>query len=142
MARCGVDRGDPLLPELDARLGELAIGDPHRGCVLPAEDDVELREAEREAVVLVDQRDPNLVGERLGETARQLQAGEPGTEDDDVLHAPKPTRVISLPEPSGLGEVDCEPGRTRPCLQQRVGAVGREEQPLACLELDLGSRDE
>ena len=82
-----VDRGHALLPELDTRLREQAIGDLNLHAVRAPEQDVELREAEREAVVLVDQRDANLVCDRVGETARELQPAEPGTEDDDVFHA-------------------------------------------------------
>ena len=80
----GVDRGNALPAELDSRLRKLAIGDLDRGGVGTAEEDVELREPERERVVPVDQRDANLAGERVGEAARQLQAGEARAEDHDV----------------------------------------------------------
>ena len=89
-----VDRGDALLAELDARLRELAVRDPDRGRIRTAEEDVELPEAEREGVVLVDQRDANLVGERVGEAARQLQPAEPGSKDHDVLHAAPTLRSL------------------------------------------------
>src|SRR5207244_11986448 len=87
----GVGSGHALLAELDTRLRELAVVQPQRRRVGIAEDDVELREAEREAVVLVDQRDANLVGDGVGEPAGELQPSEPGSEDDDVLHAANPT---------------------------------------------------
>jgi hypothetical protein len=82
-----IDRRHGLLPELHARLRDLAVGNPHGRRVRVAEEDVELREAEREAVVAVDQRDANLVRELVGEAARQLEATEAGPEDEDVLHA-------------------------------------------------------
>ena len=87
----GVDRSDPLLPELDARLHEVPVLQLHGRRLGLAEEDVELREPERERVVLVDQRDANLVGDRVGEPARELQPAEPGSEDHDVLHTSNPT---------------------------------------------------
>ena len=86
----GVDRGDALLAELDARLREPAVGDLHLGRVRMSEQDVELREPEREPVALVDQRHPDLVGNGLGEPSRELQSGETGAEDHNVLHARQP----------------------------------------------------
>jgi hypothetical protein len=53
---------------------------------LPPEQDVELREAEGEGVVLVDQCRADLTGERLGEPRRKLEAGETRTEDQYMLH--------------------------------------------------------
>ena len=70
----GVDRRDPLLAELDARLGERAVRDADVRGVGAIEQDVELREAEGEAVVLVDQRDPNLAGERVSEAGAKAPA--------------------------------------------------------------------
>src|SRR5207253_7476903 len=48
----------------------------------------------REGVVLVDQGDANLVGDRVREPARQLQPAEAGSEDHDVLHAAPTLRSL------------------------------------------------
>ena len=52
---------------------------------LAAEQDVQLREPEGERVVPVEERDADLVGERVGKSRRQLQAREAGPKDKDVL---------------------------------------------------------
>jgi hypothetical protein len=54
-------------------------------CRFPAEQDVQLREPEGERAVPVEERDADLVGERVGESRRQLQAREAGPKDKDVL---------------------------------------------------------
>ena len=90
--RRGIDRRDRLLAELDAGLRDLAVEELRRGRLRPAEEDVELREAEREPVVAVDQRDADVVREFVGEAARELEPAEAGAEDDDVLHAANHTR--------------------------------------------------
>ena len=86
-----VDRRDALLAKLDSRLREVAVRNADCCGVLAAEEDVELREPERERVVPVDEGDANLAGERVGEAARQFQAAEAGSEDQDVLHVGNPT---------------------------------------------------
>jgi hypothetical protein len=83
--RLRIDRRHPLLAELDAVFGDVAVGEQHVGGRFPAEQDVELREPEAERVVLVDERDTHLVGERIGEPGRELQAREAGPEDHHVL---------------------------------------------------------
>ena len=92
-----IDRGYALLAELDARLRESAVGDPHLRGISATEEDVELREPEGEGVVLVDQRDAKLVAERSREPARELQPAESGPKDDDVLHPGNPTLRIRKP---------------------------------------------
>ena len=86
-SRRRVHRGHGLLAELDSGLGDLAVRELRGRRIRPAEEDVELREAEREAVVAVDQCDLNLSGELGGEATRQLEASEPRAEDDNLLHA-------------------------------------------------------
>ncbi len=61
VARRGIDRRDRLLAELDAGLRDVAVEELRRRRLRPAEEDVELREPEREPVVAVDQRDAHLV---------------------------------------------------------------------------------
>ncbi len=77
----GVDGEHRLLTELDVGLGDVAVAQPDFVQAPPAEHHVELREAEDEGVALVDQGDPDLVPEPLGEPGRQLEAAEPGPED-------------------------------------------------------------
>jgi hypothetical protein len=84
--RLRVDRRDALLAELDARLRDLAVVQRDILHRLLSHEDGELREAEAEGVVLVEERDANLVRERLREPGRELQAREAGSEDHDVLH--------------------------------------------------------
>ncbi len=91
----GVDAGHRLLAKLDAVLVEVAVVQPHVVGCLPAEHHVELGEAEDEGVVAVQQRDADRIGKRLGEPRRQLQAGESGAEDEDVLlHLGRPYRLL------------------------------------------------
>jgi hypothetical protein len=59
----GVDRGDRLLPEPYVRDREVGVPEPDGLGGLPAEEHVELREAEHEGVGPVDQRDLDLVAE-------------------------------------------------------------------------------
>ena len=72
----GVDRGDRLLQQADARLDVLAVRQAHRLGRRAAEHDVELRVAEDEAVALVDERHVDLVAERLGQHRAELEAAE------------------------------------------------------------------
>jgi hypothetical protein len=71
--------------ELDALLRDLVVGEQDVRHGLPAEEDVQLRIAEEEGLALVDERDADLAGERIGESRRELQAGEAGAEDNNVL---------------------------------------------------------
>jgi hypothetical protein len=80
-----LDQGYALSPELDALLRDLGVGEQDVCGCLAAEEDVQLRVTEVERLVLVDERDADVLGERLGESRRQLQAGEAGTQGDDVL---------------------------------------------------------
>jgi len=80
-----VYRGHEFLTELDALLGDVAVMQPCLCGGPSAEHDVQLREPEDERVVLIDERDVDLVCERVGESRRQLQAREAGTKDQDVL---------------------------------------------------------
>ena len=79
-----VDRRHALLAELDSLFGDVAVGEQDVRRRLPTEQDVQLRESEAERVISVDKRDANLVGERVGESCRQLQASETGPKDHDV----------------------------------------------------------
>ena len=81
-SRSGVDRRDRLPHEAHAGLGDVAVRQPHRVERRPPEHHVELRVAEDEGVVLVDQRHVDVVAERLGEHGRELEPAEAGAEDD------------------------------------------------------------
>jgi phytoene/squalene synthetase len=70
--------------KLDAVLRDVAVGEQDLGRGFAAEQDVELRETEAERVVLVDERDANLVRNLVGQARRKLQPAEAGTEDHDV----------------------------------------------------------
>ena len=83
-ARLRVDRLDLLAHEPDARLRDRAVREPHRLGGRPPEHDVELRVAEDERVALVHQRHLDLARRLLGEGGRELQAAEPGAEDEDL----------------------------------------------------------
>ena len=80
-----VDRRHPFLPELDSFLGNVAVAHQHVGCGLAAKQNVQLREAEAERVVPVDERHANVVRKRVGQARRQLQAPETSSKDHDVL---------------------------------------------------------
>jgi hypothetical protein len=77
-----VDGGHLRLHELHAGLGELPVGMVHGGVRRATEHDVELREPEHEPVTLVDQHDVDPVAELLGQPGGELEAPEPGAEDD------------------------------------------------------------
>ena len=79
-----VDGGDELLAEVDAGLVDGGVGGADVGAGLAAEHELELREAEDEGVVLVDEGDADLVAELLREAGGELEATEAGAEDDDV----------------------------------------------------------
>ena len=64
-----------------AGLGDVPVVGPHLAESPPPEHDVELGESKHEGVALVDERDPNLIGEFLGEPGRQLEAAEAGAQD-------------------------------------------------------------
>ena len=85
-ARLGIDRRDRLLQEADAGLGEVAVRKANRVQRRPPEHHVELRVAEDERVALVDQRDGDLVADRLRQHRRELEPAEAGSQDDDSLH--------------------------------------------------------
>ena len=82
--RLGIDRGDRLLQEPHAGLGDVAVGQPHRLGRRAPEHHVELREAEDERVALVDQRHLDVVAERLREHRAQLQPAEARAENEDA----------------------------------------------------------
>ena len=63
----------------------MSIGVPHFGGLAPTEHDVEFREPEHERIVLVDEGDVHLVGDRFGQPGHQLEATETSSEDDDVF---------------------------------------------------------
>ena len=85
-ARFGIDRRDRLLEEAHARLHDVSVREPNGVGRRPPEHDVELRVAEDERVVLVDQRDLELVAEGLGQRRRELEPAEARAEDQDSLH--------------------------------------------------------
>ena len=87
MARRRIDRRDRLLVELDPGLRDLAVEELQRCGLGSAEEDVELREPEREPVVAVDERDADVVCKLVGEAARQFEPTEAGAKDHHVLHA-------------------------------------------------------
>ena len=89
-ARGRIDACHRLPAELDAVLHEVAVGEPDLVGRLAAEHHLELREAEEERVVAIDQRDADRVRARLREPGRELQPAEPGSEDQDVLSARRP----------------------------------------------------
>ena len=61
----GIDRGDRLLQEAHAGLGDVAVREADGLRCRPAEHHVELRVPEDERVVLVDQGDVDLVAQCL-----------------------------------------------------------------------------
>jgi hypothetical protein len=69
----GIDPGNRLLAELDAVLGDVAVGQPNVVGGLPTEHDIELREAEVEGVVTVQQRDADGVRAALGQPASPVR---------------------------------------------------------------------
>jgi hypothetical protein len=85
VARSRVDRRDPFPAELDARQGDVAVGEPDLVGGMPTEEHVQLREAEDEPVVLVDQRDANGARCRLRQPGGELESAEPGTKDHDMF---------------------------------------------------------
>ena len=93
----GVDRRHGLAQESHAWLGEARVRDANLLRRRPPEHHVELRVAEDEGVVPVDQGDPGVVAERLGEQGRELETAEARSQDDDArFHrtslTPGPTR--------------------------------------------------
>ena len=81
----GVDAGDGLLAELDAVLGDVVVVQPHIVGRLPAEHDIQLREAEEKRIVAVEQRDADGVLVALRESCGELEAAEAGAKDEDVF---------------------------------------------------------
>ena len=79
-----LDRRHTFLAELDSLFGDVPVGEEDVGLRFPTEQDVQLRESEAERVISVEKRDANVVGERVGESCRQLQASEAGPKDHDV----------------------------------------------------------
>ena len=81
--RDGVDGRDCRLDHAHAGLHDVDVPvDDVRGGH-PTEHDVELGEAEDEAVGLVDQHDVDVVAELLRQTGRHLEAAEPGAQDQN-----------------------------------------------------------
>ena len=92
-SRLRVDRGDRLPQHAHARLRDVAVGQAHGVGRRAAEHHVELREAEHEAVVLVDQRHVDVVAERLRQRRAELEAAEAGPEHEHSLaHLASPLR--------------------------------------------------
>ncbi len=73
-----------LLEEAHSGLDDLAVRQADRVECRPAEHHVELRVAEDERVVLVDQRHLDLVAERLGQHGGELETAETRSEDDNA----------------------------------------------------------
>src|SRR5207247_492772 len=71
--------------ELHALFRDLAVGKQYVLRGFAAEQDVQLRVPEAERFVLVDERDADLVRKRVGESRRQLQAGEAGAKNNHLL---------------------------------------------------------
>ncbi len=61
-----------------------------------AEHHVELREAEHEALGTVDQRDLDLISQRLRQAGAQLEPAEPGTQHHDLHRSSSSWVVTSL----------------------------------------------
>ena len=78
-----VDRDHRLLPNSTFGLAMSPITESDLVRAAPPEHHVELREPEDEGVALVDQRDLNVVPELVGQPGRQLEAAEPGPEDQN-----------------------------------------------------------
>ena len=115
-ARLGVDRRDRLLQEADAGLRDVAVRNAHGVHRRAAEHHVELRVAEDECLGLVDQRHVDLVAELLRQDARELEAPEAGTENDDASsHASSVS--------SGNGSL--QRGGRWPRLERRNGSILR-----------------
>ena len=72
---------DLFLAEGDARLGDGPVGDPDLVHGPPAEYHIQLGEPEQERIALVDQSDIDLISQFGRQPGRQLQPGEPGSED-------------------------------------------------------------
>ena len=74
-------------------LADVPVGQPYVIEATPPEHHVQLRETEDERVALVDESDLDVVAEILGEPGRELQAAEPGSEDQNsgrhVLAGPR-----------------------------------------------------
>src|SRR5262245_22321714 len=105
--RLRFDGRDTLSPELDPLSRHLRVVEEDVLLGFTAEEDVELRESEMERVVLVDERDADLVDERLGEACRKLQAGEACSQYHHVLRQPVARRYREAPGTEGSGERSC-----------------------------------
>ena len=79
----GVDGGDGLLAELDVGPGDVPVVQSYVAEAAAPEHHVQLREAEDKRVTLVDESDLDLVAKVLGQPGRELQAAEPGSEDQN-----------------------------------------------------------
>jgi hypothetical protein len=82
-----VDRGNQFLTKLDARSREFGVRDRRRLRRLVVEQDLHLGESEGERVVLIDEYNANLVGQRLRQTRGQLEPPEPGAENQYCSHS-------------------------------------------------------
>ena len=83
-ARRWIDRSDRGLHEAHAGLHQVCVGMGHCIGDRPAEHHVELREAEDEAVRLVDEHDLRVVADRFGQGRRELQPTETGAENQNL----------------------------------------------------------
>ena len=95
--RLWIDRGDRLAHEADTGLGEVGIRQANLAWRLAPEHHVELRVAEDEGVVLVDQRDAGVAPERLGQESRELETAEARTQNDEAcLHRTNANQLWAL----------------------------------------------
>jgi len=85
--RLWIDRGDRLAQEADTGLGEVGIRQANLAWRLAPEHHVELRVAEDEGVVLVDERNAGVAAERFGQESRELETAEARAQNDETrLH--------------------------------------------------------
>ena len=120
-ASLGVDGGDGLLQEAHAGLEDLAVGEAHGLERCATEHHVELGVAEDEGVALVDQRDLDLLAERLREHGGELETAEARPQDNDAtLHAAELTErqsgIVPCPSVTPLAPAQgcCQVSSKRP----------------------------
>ena len=77
-----VDRVDLRLDEVHSRFDGITVRVPHGLGRRAPEHDVELGEPEHERVVAVDQRDVDVIAERFRQAGGELEAAEPGPQDE------------------------------------------------------------
>ncbi len=98
-----VDSDHRLLADLDTVLGDVEVRQPHVVGRLASEHYLELREAEEERVVAVEQHDVDRVSGGFGQARREFEPPEARAQDEDVpLHC-----AILLGEPSAPRSLAC-----------------------------------